>query len=65
MTEASKPARLRITKEAATTLLDLVSVLLICGGVAAIYWPAALILAGMAGLFASWRASAGTWGRKR
>jgi hypothetical protein len=65
MTENSRPRRLRITKDALTTLVDLVSVLLICGGVAAIYWPAALILAGVAGLLGSWRASASSRRRER
>lgn len=65
MTEQKRPRRLRITKDAVTTVIDLVSVLLICGGVAAIYWPAALILAGIAGLLGSWRASASSRGRER
>lgn len=56
MTDTEKPAR-RITRSAATTLLDIVGVLFVCGGVAAIYWPAALILAGAAVLVVSWGAS--------
>lgn len=51
-----KPKR-PIVRETVTTLLDLAGVLLVCGGVAAIYWPAALIIAGIAALLASWRAS--------
>lgn len=47
----------RSKREVATTVLDIVGVLLVCGGVAAIYWPLALVLAGVGALAASWKAS--------
>lgn len=49
MTEPKKPRR-RMSRALATTLADILGILLLCGGVAAIYWPAALILAGLATL---------------
>lgn len=57
MTNAETKPRRRFTREAATTLLDIAGVLLVCAGVAAIYWPAALMLAGLGVLAASWRAN--------
>ncbi|MER3389977.1 MAG: hypothetical protein RJQ01_08070 [Microcella sp.] len=57
MTDTARPRRPKLSKEGVTTLLDVSGVVLVCGGVAAIYWPAALILAGLAALAASWKAS--------
>ena len=51
--------RRKITRDQATTVADIVGVLLVCGGVAAIYWPAALILGGIAVLALSWIAAGG------
>ncbi|MBU3994787.1 MAG: hypothetical protein KKF42_03260 [Actinobacteria bacterium] len=44
-------------RETVTTVLDVAGIGLVCGGVAAMFWPAALILAGLALLAVSWRAS--------
>jgi len=41
-----------------TTVLDVAGVALVCGGVAAVFWPAALVLAGVACLLISWRVAA-------
>ena len=57
MNQESKPKRRPIGRETVTTLLDIGGAVLVCGGVAAIYWPAALIVAGVALIFASWRAT--------
>lgn len=46
--------RPKLSREAVTTVLDILGVLLILAGVAAIFWPAALILAGLAALVVSW-----------
>lgn len=54
MPDTEKPRRPRITRSSATTLADIGGSLLVCVGVAAIYWPAALILAGLAVLAVSW-----------
>lgn len=40
-----------------TTVLDVAGALLICAGVACIYWPAGIILAGVACVVASWAAT--------
>ena len=47
----------RPSREAVTTALDLVGLVLICGGIAAIFWPAALMTAGAGLIVASWRAT--------
>lgn len=68
MTDTTTPPKRKLTlsREAATTVADIVGLLLVCGGVAAIYWPAALILAGLAVLAASWIAAVRPWrGAKR
>lgn len=57
MTNEDPTPRRGVTPELVTTALDIAGALLVCGGVAAIYWPAGLILAGAAALAASWRAS--------
>ena len=57
MTNSEPKPRRIITREGFTTALDIAGVLLVCGGVAAIFWPAALMLAGLALLAVSWRAS--------
>lgn len=49
MTNRKRPSR-----EVVTTVLELVGVLLILAGVAAMFWPAALILGGVAALAVSW-----------
>lgn len=52
MPETKKPGR-----GAVTTALDVAGALLICAGVACIYWPAGIVLAGVACIAASWAAS--------
>jgi len=52
MTEQESKRR-PLSMEARTSLLELVSIALVAGGIAAIYWPAALIFAGLAGLAVS------------
>jgi hypothetical protein len=55
MTDTEPKPRRQLSPDALTTLLEIAGVLLICGGVAAIYWPAAMILAGVGALAVSWR----------
>jgi hypothetical protein len=57
MTDTEPKPRVLPTREAVTTALELGGILLICGGVAAIYWPAAVILAGVGAIVTSWRLS--------
>lgn len=40
-----------------TTLMDVLGVGLIVAGVAVVFWPAALVVAGVAVLVASWQAA--------
>jgi hypothetical protein len=55
MTDNERKPRRKITREVATTLLDIVGGLAVMAGVAAVYWPAALILGGALLLVVSWR----------
>lgn len=57
MTDTEPKPRRKITREVATTLLDITGGLSIAGGIAAIYWPAALIFGGALLVLVSWRLS--------
>lgn len=55
MTDTESRRRRKLSRELGTTLLDIVGGLAVMAGVAAIYWPAALILAGALLIVVSWR----------
>jgi hypothetical protein len=44
-----------MTRAAVVVLLEILGVLLITAGVAAVYWPAALVVAGVALFLIAWR----------
>jgi len=54
MTDPVPVRKRRLTRDLVTTILDAAGAALVCIGVGFIYWPAAIILAGLAVLAVSY-----------